>query len=149
MGMFLISIFSGVVGSSGSDIIQAGTQGLAPGFLPLVAVVFTALPSAMAGLGVYAIVDASEGVLRREAGLYSSQGIDRARVVRTWSLVLSAIPVLCYGAGLSLFVSLTPGDSLGVVNGASLVVSALIALLAVRLKLNSLTKDVYAAIREF
>jgi hypothetical protein len=146
--MFLISIFSGIVGSAESDIIESGTQGLSSGFLSFATVILTALPSALAGLGVYAIVDANEGILRREAGLYSSQGIDRARVVRAWSLILSAIPVLCYVAGLFLYVFLTPGSSLGVGNGASLVVSALTALLAVRLKLNSVTKEAYAAIRE-
>jgi hypothetical protein len=148
VGMFLISIFGGIIGSSGSDIIEAGTLGLSSGYLSLAAVIFTALPSMLAGLGVYAIVNASEGILRREAGLYSSQGIERYRVLSAWSVTLSAIPFLCYLAGFSLYVFLTPGSSLGIANGASILVSASTALLAVRLRLSSVTRDAYSAIKE-
>ncbi len=137
VAMFLTSLFSSVIGTAAHDIVTASTEGLSAWFVPLAAIVMTTLPATLAALGVYAITDASEGVLRYEAGLYSSQGVDSSLLAGVWSVTLGLIPIVSYAVGVVTYVSLTSGSSFNVEILLPFIVSGAVTLLAVERKLKS------------
>ncbi len=99
-------------------------------------------------LGAYALVDASEDVLRYEAGLYSSQGIGRARILEAWMVLHGHIPVLAYAVGVLAYVAFSAGSSIQLEIVLPLVISAPTILLSVNRRLNRIVNSApYVTVR--
>src|SRR5207245_6207347 len=70
---------------------------------PLASTLLLVVPSISSAIGVYAIVDANTDLLRYEASVLTSQGVERSTLIRVWLVLLAAIPTIAYVLGLLSF----------------------------------------------
>lgn len=129
-------------------MVSASSVGLLGPLPTAAALVTTVLPAVLAALGVYALVSASEEVLRYEAGLYSSQGVNRSSLVRIWVVLYAAVPSFAYVVGLLGNLTLNAGSALQIELILPLVISVAVTFLAVVRKTNRiLDSSPYAVVR--
>lgn len=113
-----VAIFSVAMGFAGyvSSFLEYASYNAAavsaealPGLIPsLILVVMALLPAVFVAVGMYAMIGASEEVLKYEVGVFYSQGVDGYSIVDTWTALYGWIPTLAYGIGLSIYFVVDP-----------------------------------------
>jgi hypothetical protein len=103
----ITAIFTGVMSSSANDIAKASSSAIGQWPIGLASTMLLVVPSIFSAIGVYAIVDANADLLRYEAAVLTSQGVERSTLMRVWLVLLAAIPAVAYVLVLLSFLQLS------------------------------------------
>jgi hypothetical protein len=107
VAMFMAGFASTYIGLPAHDIVVSsavGDIGLADS---IVAVVTAILPAIFSPIGIYALVEAAQSMLRYEAGVYSGQGVERSTLFRTWMLLFGFAPLVAFLLGAAADMAFT------------------------------------------
>jgi ABC-type antimicrobial peptide transport system permease subunit len=89
--------------NSANDIAKAASSVTGEWPVALASTLLLVVPSIFSAIGVYAIVEANTDLLRYEAAVLTSQGVNRSTLMRVWLVLLAAIPAIAYVLGLVSF----------------------------------------------
>ena len=103
LATLITAIFTGVMSNSANDIAIAASSVIGEWPVALASTLLLVVPSIFSAIGVYAIVEANTDLLRYEAAVLTSQGVNRSTLIRVWLVLLAAIPAIAYVLGLLFF----------------------------------------------
>jgi hypothetical protein len=148
VAMFIAGFASTFLGLPAHDIVASSTVGTAGELDSSLAVVIAVLPAVFSPLGVYAIVEAAQSMMRYEAGVYSSQGVERSRLLRAWMLLLGVAPLAAFLLGAGADIAFTPSFVVSVEVLLPIVVSAPLVLAVTAYKITAaLNESAYGTMR--
>jgi hypothetical protein len=103
LATLITAIFTGVMSSSANDIATAASTVIGEWPVAFASTLLLVFPSIFSAIGVYAIVEANTDLLRYEAAVLTSQGVERSTLIRVWLVLLAVIPTIAYVLGLLSF----------------------------------------------
>ena len=114
----------------------------------IVALILAVLPAIFSSLGIYALVEAAQSMLRYETGVYSSLGIERSTLFRVWMLLFGFVPVASFLLGALTDMTFTPSFVVSLEVLLPIVVSAPLIIIVTAYKIRTtLDSSAYGTMR--